>query len=102
MVFYDGRLIVEGNGVKTGMTLSPNRTFTAGVGNRDDVIYSGRLGHINAWPRVLEHPLLAVLSSKCGVERGEWVSWPQFMKGVQGINAVVGKTCPFGGKCTYK
>lgn len=98
MVYYDGRLIQEGNNFKAGVTLSPNRAFTAGVGKQDDMIYSGKLGHINAWPRVLEHPLLAVLSSKCGVRSGELVSWPQFMTGVHGITAVAGDTCPYSGK----
>ena len=98
MVYYDGRRIQEGNNFKTGITLPPNGAFTAGVGMQDDHLYSGRLGHINAWPQVLEHPLLAVLSSKCGVERGELVSWPQFKEGVHGINIVAGDTCPFLGK----
>jgi len=100
MVYYDGRLIHEGNNFKAGMTLLPNKAFTAGVGKEDGIMYAGRLGHINTWQRVLEHPMLAVLSSKCGVERGDWVSWPNFMIGVHGIDVVVGETCPFDGKIT--
>lgn len=98
MVYYGGRLFYTENSLKTGVRLSSNHTFTVGIGNQNDEIFSGRLGHVNVWTKVLEHPLLAALSYKCGVERGDWISWPQFMKGAYGIDVVVGETCPFDGK----
>lgn len=98
MVYFDGRLLESGNGFKSGNSLSSKGIFTLGIGSTDERIYSGRLGHVNAWPFVLEHPQLAVFSSKCGVERGEFVSWPQFRQGAVGINVIEGETCPFDGK----
>ena len=96
-VYYEGKLIQEGIYFKTGIQIPSNKTFTAGVGRDHNELYSGQLGHINAWPRVLEHPLLAVLSSKCGVERGDWVSWPMFKEDVHEIIVVDGETCPPSG-----
>ena len=93
-VYYEGRLIQESVGFKTGIQIPSDKTFTAGVGRDNNELYSGQLGHINAWPRVLERPLLAVLSSKCGVERGDWVSWPMFKEDVHEIIVVDGETCP--------
>ena len=97
-VYYEGKLIQEGVYFKTGIQIPSDKTFTAGVGRDNNELYSGQLGHINAWPRVLEHPLLAVLSSKCGVERGDWVSWPMFKEDVHEIIVVDGETCPPTGK----
>lgn len=96
-VYYEGRLIQEGVDFKTGIQIPSYKTFTAGVGRDHNELYLGQLGHINAWPRVLEHPLLAVLSSKCGVERGDWVSWPMFKEDVHEIIVVHGETCPPAG-----
>ena len=96
-VYYEGRLIQEGVYFKTGIQIPSNKTFTAGVGRDHNELYSGQLGHINAWPRVLEHPLLAVLSSKCGAERGDWVSWPMFKEDVHEIIVIDGGTCPSTG-----
>ena len=96
-VYYGGKLIQEGVYFKTGIQIPSDKTFTAGVGRDNNELYSGQLGHINAWPRVLEHPLLAVLSSKCGVERGDWVSWPMFKEDVHEIIVVDGETCPSTG-----
>ena len=96
-VYYEGRLIQEGVYFKTGIQIPSDKTFTAGVGRDNNELYSGQLAHINAWPRVLEHPLLAVLSSKCGVERGDWVSWPMFKEDVYEIIVVDGETCPSTG-----
>lgn len=96
-VYYEGRLIQESVGFKTGIQIPSDKTFTAGVGRDNNELYSGQLGHINAWTRVLEHPLLAVLSSKCGVERGDWVSWPLFKEDVHEIIVVDGETCPSTG-----
>ena len=99
MVYYDGRLLQSGRDFQTGESLPRHGILTLGVGVSNDDIYkySGWLGRVNAWPYVLEHPQLAVFSSKCGVERGELVSWPQFS--VQGLK---GNTCPFIGKIKFK
>ncbi len=98
MVYYDGRLLFNGESFKSGNLLSSNGIFTLGIGSSNDRLFSGRLGHVNAWMIVLEHPQLAVLSSKCGVERGELVSWPQFKQGAHSITVFEGETCPFTGK----
>ena len=96
-VYYEGRLIQESVGFKTGIQIPSDKTFTAGVGRDNNELYSGQLGHINAWPRVLEYPLLAVLSSKCVVKRGDWVSWPMFKEDVHEIIVIDGETCPSTG-----
>ena len=97
MAYYDGRLLQSGIGFKNGNLLSSKGIFTVGIGESNR-LYSGRMGHVNAWPIVLEHPQLAVFSSKCGVELGEFVSWPQFRQGAIGITLKEGETCPFTGR----
>lgn len=97
-VYYDGRSLLTGTDFKTGKLISSKGIFTLGIGAHDGLLYSGRLGHVNAWPSILDNPHLAVLSSKCGVERGELVSWPDFGQGNHGIYAIEGATCPFTGK----
>ena len=97
MVYYDGRLLLNGTDFKTRKLASFKGIFTLGVGAKG-FLYTGRLSHVNVWPSVLDHPQLAVLSSKCGVERGELVSWPEFKQGQFGVSAMEGVACPFTGK----
>jgi len=98
MVYYDGRLLLTGVDFKTRNLLSSKGVLTLGIGAQGRVLYTGRLSHVNAWPSVLDHPQLAVLSSKCGVQRGELVSWPEFKQGIYGGSAMEGPSCPFTGK----
>ena len=95
MVYYDGRLLLTGSDFNTGNPVSSKGIFTLGIGSQNG-LYEGRLGHVNAWPLVLDHPHLAVLSSKCGMERGELVSWPEFR--ANDVSAVEGAACPLTGK----
>ena len=97
MVYYDGRLLLTGSDFNTGNPVSSKGIFTLGIGSQNR-LYEGRLGHFNAWPLVLDHPHLAVLSSKCGMERGELVSWPEFREGTNDVSAVEGAACPLTGK----
>ena len=97
MVYYDGRLLLNGTDFKTGQLASFKGIFTLGIGVKG-FLYTGSLSHVNAWSSVLNHPQLAVLSSKCGVERGELVSWPEFKQGAYGVSAIEGVPCPFNGK----
>ena len=97
MVYYDGRLLLTGTDFKTGNLVSSKGIFTLGIGAQS-FLYTGRLSHVNVWPSVLDHPELAVLSSKCGVERGELASWPEFRLGNYGGYAMEGASCPLTGK----
>ena len=97
MVYYDGRLLLIETEFKTGQQASFKGIFTLGI-DAQDILYTGRLSHVNVWPSVLTHPQQAVLSSKCGVERGELVSWPEFKHGEHYASAIEGVTCPFTGK----
>ena len=96
LIYYDGRLIRSESGFKSGKSFSSNNTFTLGIGAEEKFNYTGMIGHVNIWSRVLEHPLLSALSSKCGVERGGLVSWPRFQKDLHGVN--VGESCSFHGE----
>lgn len=98
MIYYDGRLIRSESGFKSGSPFPSKKTLTLGIGAKEKYNYTGSLGHVNAWPRILEHPLLAAVSSKCGVERGELVSWPQFRQDLHGVVVDEGEACPFTGK----
>ncbi|PFX18451.1 Fibroleukin, partial [Stylophora pistillata] len=95
MIYYDGRLIRSENGLKSGNSFPSNETFTLGIGAEEKFNYTGMVGHVNIWPSVLEHSLLSVLSSKCGVERGGLVSWPQFRKDLRGVDVHTKESCPF-------
>ena len=96
LIYYDGRLIRSESGLKSGKSFPSNNTFTLGIGAEEKFNYTGMLGHVNIWSRVLEHPLLSALSSKCGVERGGLVSWPRFQEDLRGVN--VGESCSFHGE----
>lgn len=98
MVYYEGRLVKTGTGFKTGQLVPSEGIFTLGIGPQGQMSYTGRLSHVNAWSSVLDHPQLAVLSSKCGVQRGELVSWPEFKHGIYSGSALEGASCNFTGK----
>ena len=98
MVYYDGRLLLTGSDFSTGNLVLSKGIFTLGIGAMDSLLYTGKLSHVNAWPYVLDHPHLAVLSSKCGVERGELVSWSEFRQGIYSASAMEGAACPVTGK----
>ena len=98
MVYYDGRLHQTETNFRTGQLISSKGIFTLGIGAQGRLSYTGQLSHVNAWSSVLDHPQLAVLSSKCGVQRGELVSWPDFKHGEYGGSALEGASCPFTGE----